>query len=217
MNFNSDFTLDIFILGSSGFAKEIAAYIKEFMPNVRVEFVDDTSKNAITVDEYVNKTTDNNRCATILGSGHPKNKNRMLSQINTDLLNILHPRSVISKSAEIGNGCVIAPGAVISPWAIIGDNVLVNYNATIGHNSIIGNLSTISPNSAVGGWVQIGNGVYVGSGAHIHERIKIGDESIVGMGAVVLKDVPPKHIAVGIPAKLSTIEEWNSRKEKRNG
>jgi acetyltransferase-like isoleucine patch superfamily enzyme len=49
--------------------------------------------------------------------------------------------------------------------------------------------------------VNIGSYTYIGSGALIREGVTIGDNVIIGMGSVVLKDVPDKSVMVGNPAK----------------
>jgi serine O-acetyltransferase len=46
----------------------------------------------------------------------------------------------------------------------------------------------------------IGNGVYIGAGAKVIGAITIGDNVTIGANAVVLKDVPDNHVAVGVPA-----------------
>ena len=218
MKTENNFTFgNMFILGSSGFAREVSAYLRSFFPGNIILVDDNGGKDTISVKEYQEKTKDDHRAASILGSGRPEIKKKMLSQLNTQLLNVIHPRATVSTFSSIGKGCVLAPGAVISPSVSIGNHVLVNYNASIGHDSIIDDLAVVSPNAAIGGWVHVGEGAYIGAGAYLHERIKIGKWSVIGMGAVVLKDVPPEHIAVGVPARLSTLEEWNSRKENKNG
>lgn len=52
------------------------------------------------------------------------------------------------------------------------------------------------------GNVTIGNDVWVGYGATIIGEVKIGDGAIIGAGAVVVKDIPPYAVAVGVPAKV---------------
>lgn len=54
--------------------------------------------------------------------------------------------------------------------------------------------------------VVIGRGVFVGASAIILKGVNIGDRAIIGSGAVVTKDVPPRHLAVGNPARLKSIE-----------
>ena len=48
----------------------------------------------------------------------------------------------------------------------------------------------------------IGNNVWIGSGANILPGVSIGDNSIIGAGSIVIKDIPANSVAVGIPAKV---------------
>nr|WP_281373790.1 hypothetical protein [Parvularcula dongshanensis] len=58
-----------------------------------------------------------------------------------------------------------------------------------------------------GGLPRLGNGVDVGPGAAILGGVQIGDNAAIGANAVVLSDVPPYGVAVGIPAKVIRIAE----------
>jgi sugar O-acyltransferase (sialic acid O-acetyltransferase NeuD family) len=208
-----DFTTKrFFILGSSGFAREIKAYIIESLhiPSENVTFVDDSSNDAINVNKY-HEIVDNS-CVTILGSGRPEIKRLMIGEARGHFFKLVHPRANASVFSTIGIGSVIAPGAVISPHAIIGEHVLINYNATVGHDSIIGSLAVVSPNASIGGWTRIGEGSYVGSGAQVRERLDVGTNVMIGMGAIVTKNIPNGHVAIGNPAKTFTKEEWGKRR-----
>lgn len=55
--------------------------------------------------------------------------------------------------------------------------------------------------------VRIGRGVFIGARAIILKGVTIGDRAIVGAGAVVTKDVPARHIAVGNPARVLPLKE----------
>jgi acetyltransferase-like isoleucine patch superfamily enzyme len=50
--------------------------------------------------------------------------------------------------------------------------------------------------------IKIGRGVFVGARAIILKGVTIGDRAVIGAGAVLTKDVPPRHIAVGNPARI---------------
>lgn len=55
--------------------------------------------------------------------------------------------------------------------------------------------------------VCIGNGVWIGACSIILPGVRIGDGCVIGAGAVVTKNVPSNHMALGIPAKFTPIEE----------
>ena len=82
---------------------------------------------------------------------------------------------------------------IISGDTVIGDDVVLRNGVTIGLR-----------HTGTRGAPRIGNRVDIGTGAKILGAITIGDDSAIGANAVVLKDVPPNSIAVGVPATIKT-------------
>lgn len=70
----------------------------------------------------------------------------------------------------------------------------------MGHDAAVGAHSYISANSFIGGLTKIGSCVYMAPGSMAKDRIKVGDNAIVSLGAVLLRNVRPKAIMVGNPA-----------------
>ena len=83
-------------------------------------------------------------------------------------------------------------GIVIHGYTVIGDDCRIRQNTTMGVRSLD------DPEAAP----VLENGVDVGAGAVIVGRIRIGAGASVGANAVVLQDVPPGALAIGIPAKV---------------
>ncbi|MGM0836050.1 MAG: serine O-acetyltransferase [Bacillota bacterium] len=81
-------------------------------------------------------------------------------------------------------------GVIIHPDSVIGENVTMLHQVTVGSIHTKGNIPP-----------TIGNGVVIGAGAKIVGNIKIGNNVKIGTNAVVLKDVPDDHTAVGNPAR----------------
>lgn len=80
---------------------------------------------------------------------------------------------------------------IISGDTVIGDDVVIRNGVTIGLRR-----------TGVRGAPRIGNRVDIGTGAKILGDITIGDDVAIGANAVVLKDVPPNSIAIGVPAEI---------------
>jgi hypothetical protein len=75
------------------------------------------------------------------------------------------------------------------------------------HDDVVGDFATIAAGVRLAGGVTVGTGAYLGAGALVRERCTIGSWSVVGMGAVVLGDVPPGETWVGSPtARLRTLD-----------
>ncbi|MWK60345.1 transferase, partial [Pseudomonas otitidis] len=84
----------------------------------------------------------------------------------------------------------------------IGNHVIINLDCTLGHDDIIHDYVTIYPSVNVSGNVEVGECSELGTGMQIIQGKIIGNETIVGAGAVVIRDIPDKCTAVGNPAKV---------------
>jgi len=116
----------------------------------------------------------------------------------------------------IGNNCFIGPFVEIQKNVIIGektriqshsficDSVKIGKHCFIGHGTMFTNdlyIDSLNFESWIKRETEIGNDVRIGSNATILPVI-IGNNSIIGAGAVVTKDVPPNCVVVGNPAKI---------------
>jgi len=102
----------------------------------------------------------------------------------------------ILPQAEIGGGCYIPHGVglVVGGATIIGEDCTLLHGVTLGEARFD---ETDCP--------RVGDRVTLGAGAKILGGITVGDDAFIGAGAVVLEDVPPKHIAIGVPARAKPI------------
>ncbi len=116
---------------------------------------------------------------------------------------VIHPAAVISRRAEVREGCVIHAGVIISSNTLIEPHTILNRGSLIGHDNHIGPFSTIGPGANLAGGVQVGAAAYVGVGAVVRDHLSIGCGSVVGAGAVVVKSVPPYVLVTGVPARVA--------------
>ncbi len=118
-------------------------------------------------------------------------------------INLIHPTAFIPEDyASIGSGVLFAPLSHISPDTTIGDHCFMLPNAFMGHDATLDDFVSVANNATIGGNVHVKRGVHLGSNATIREDVTIGEFSIIGMGSVVLKDVPPYSVVAGNPAKV---------------
>ena len=117
---------------------------------------------------------------------------------------IIHPKADVSKYAQLGKGVIIHSNAVVHPEVNIGDNTVVSCNCTLGHQSQLGKHCYVAGNALIGAYAQIGNQVFIGlSAVLISDKVKsIGDNTVIGAGAVVSSSVESNVVVAGVPARV---------------
>jgi sugar O-acyltransferase (sialic acid O-acetyltransferase NeuD family) len=204
---------DIVIIGAGGFGREVAWLIED-INKVNNEwnligFVDDNEDiqgseiNGIKVIGNVEwlKGQDLNVVNAI---GDPIVKKRIMERIK-DSKNtypvLIHPSVIYSNMVSFGEGSIICAGSLITVNVEIGKHVIINLDCTIGHDAKIGDFTTILPSVNVSGFVSTEECVNIGTGSAVIQGVEIGANTIIGAGAVVVKNLPSNCTAVGAPAK----------------
>jgi acetyltransferase-like isoleucine patch superfamily enzyme len=112
----------------------------------------------------------------------------------------------IQKNATVGKNCKISSHTFICEGVHIGDNVFVGHNVTFINDkspratAVDGSMQTEEDWEVVETFIK--KGASIGSSATIMCGLTIGENSIVGAGAVVTKNVPSNTIVAGVPAKI---------------
>lgn len=127
---------------------------------------------------------------------------KYLTNENIKYANIIYPLVELNKTVKIGEGCIIYPGAIMTVNIDIGNHVIISPKCGIGHDSIIEDYVTLLWNVNVSGAEKIRKGATLGSGCTIIQGLEIGENSYIGAGAVVIRDIQDNVTAVGNPARL---------------
>lgn len=119
---------------------------------------------------------------------------------NNEILRFPHlGRVIIRNNVEVGSCTTIARGTLSN--TIIHDNVKIDNLVHIAHNVIINNGAFIIACSEISGSVEVGKNAWMAPNSCINQKLKIGEGALVGLGAVVTKNVDSKVIVAGNPAK----------------
>ena len=142
------------------------------------------------------------RFVVALGSAERRRLIEELARLGFGFDTVIHPTVQSSPWVRFGEGCIVCAGNILTTQIDVGAHTIINLACTVGHDTTIGRIVTLSPGVNVSGRVTIGDEVFIGSGAVIIERIRIGAGAVIGAGSVVTKDIPPKVLAVGVPAHV---------------
>ena len=207
---------DLIIIGSGGFGREVA-WLVERINKVKLtwnllgfidadESVQGKEINGYKVlgkDEDVIKYPD---AYYVVAVGAARRREKIVNYIksinpNIKFGTVIDPTVEMSDLVTIGEGTIICAGNIITVNISIGNHVIINLDCTIGHDAVLKDFVTVYPSANISGITNIGHAVELGTGMQIIQGKTIGDYSIIGAGAVVVKDIPEKCTAVGNPAK----------------
>jgi serine O-acetyltransferase len=118
------------------------------------------------------------------------------------------PARLLSQAVRAATGVEIHPGAQLGRRLFIdhGMGVVIGETAVVGDDVVLFHGSTLGGKSLTRGkrHPTVGDRVVVGAGAKVLGPVWIGDGAQIGANAVVVKDVPPDGLAVGVPAQVRT-------------
>jgi UDP-3-O-[3-hydroxymyristoyl] glucosamine N-acyltransferase len=120
---------------------------------------------------------------------------------NGDPVKFIHLGGVIiGNNVEVGSCTCIAKGTLGK--TIIEDNVKIDNLVHIAHNCVIRKGAFVIATSILCGGVEIGSNAWIAPNATITQKAKVGENSIVGLGAVVTKSVDANTTVAGNPARI---------------
>lgn len=124
--------------------------------------------------------------------------------------NLIHPSATFGyeqrELVEDCKGIIVAAGARFTNGIEVGDFSIFNQNATIGHDCIIEDYVHVASNASISGNVCLKKGCWIGAGAVVNQgendrKRVVGEGTVIGSGAVVVKDCEPNTVYVGVPAR----------------
>ena len=204
------------IFGSSGFARETGdvacdlGYKPIYIVRTRAELDAWSLPMDVMLESEVQRRS--REMPFAIGIGENAIRQKVAQQFigTVAFANLLHPSASFGQgqrdAIEAQQGVIVCAGARFTNNIRIGDFTIFNLNITVGHDVIIEDFVNVAPGTCISGNVHVGTRCWLGTGSAINQgtgesKLRIGNDTVIGSGSVVVKDCDPNAVYVGIPAK----------------
>lgn len=211
------------IFGAGGLGREVVVLvhqINERQPTWQLTgFYDDAPPSQDTLHglPYLGTSADLNQGTmplhVVVAVGSSQSRAAVVAQLTSPHLvfaTLVHPGVACApyQNLQIGAGCIISQGCILTTDIILGQHVLLNLGCTIGHDAVLEDFCSLMPHANVGGAAHLERGVYLGTNATVINHVQVGARTIVGAGAVAVRNLPANCTAVGVPAQVIKSKQY---------
>jgi sugar O-acyltransferase (sialic acid O-acetyltransferase NeuD family) len=222
-------TEPLVLVGPGGFGRETAEVVRAINADHEqrtgaprwelLGFLDDdparwgTAVAGVTVLGGLDVLATQAQARVVVCTGHPGNftsKRRIVERLELPperYATLVHPAAVLAPSCSVGEGTVVLAGVVGTTDVHIGAHVGLMPQVVLTHDDRLEDFVTVGAGARLAGTVHVQQGAYLGSGCLIREGRTIGPWALVGMGAVVTRDVPGGEVWAGVPARFARAVE----------
>lgn len=205
----------IAIIGAGGFGQEVYCIWRDMLlsNNISYEFIgfydDNQSLEKNCYGKIIGSINDlnniNYELDVAIAIGNPKTLSFVKNKINNNFINfpnIIHPSVdfIDQNTTILGKGNILSLDVILSCNCKIGDFNIFNTRVTLGHDDIVGDFNVFSPNVQISGNVCIENENFLGFNCGVIQGKKIGNNNVIGAGAILLRNIKDDGTYIGVPA-----------------
>ena len=117
-------------------------------------------------------------------------------EMGYELISYISSKCTYLSQFPTGDNCFILEDNTIQPFVKIGNDVTLWSGNHIGHDAVLGDHIFIASHVVVSGHVKIKSNVFIGVNATLRDNITIEKESLIGAGAIIMKDTKEKEVFV---------------------
>ena len=210
------------IYSCEGFAREVIPSLRRQAGNdVDVVFVDDDQAKigqvvhgckVISFEQLCSREHRDRRISVAVADCQARY--RLVEKCHSEgfeFFSIVDSSHLRFENVEVGEGAIFCANTMTTGDAVIGRHFHCNIYSYVAHDCRIGDFVTFAPRVNCNGRIEVDDFAYIGTGAVLRQgehnnKLRIGRGAIVGMGAVVLKDVGDGEVVAGNPARVIRVQ-----------
>lgn len=200
------------VFGIGGFGREVMPLVRA--GSSKAVFVDEAADGAringartLTFAQFCAEPAETRSIALAIGASTVREAlAARCAAAGISFAEVRAENAVVMDEVTIGEGAILCPFVTLTSNIRIGRHFHANLYSYVAHDCVIGDFVTLAPKVCCNGNVLIEDHAYIGTAAVLRQGtpdrpLRIGRGAVVGMGAVVTKDVPPGATVVGNPAR----------------
>jgi sugar O-acyltransferase (sialic acid O-acetyltransferase NeuD family) len=199
------------IYGSSGFGREILPLVRaQYTDKTEIHFIDDGTADGVGIlsfEAFAALPHEEKLVTIAIADSAVREKlAARCAGAGIGIADVRASNTMVLDDVVIGEGAILCGFTHLTSMIRIGRHFHANIYSYVAHDCVIGDYVTFAPGVQCNGNVHIADHAYIGTGAILKQGmpgkpLRIGRGAVIGMGAVVTKDVPEGTTVIGNPAK----------------
>jgi sugar O-acyltransferase (sialic acid O-acetyltransferase NeuD family) len=207
-------TTTLAVVAASGLAREALA-VPGFLDRYdRVVVLDDDPARwggdlagQVVVDGGLDRVGELGECRLLVCAGSGRARRSIVARLRDQgvgphrYATVRHPSVELPDSCSVGSGSILLAHVSLTADVRTGRHVVAMPGVTLTHDDVLEDFATICAGVSLGGAVTVREAAYLGMNSAVREGTTVGRESVLGMGAVLLADLPDGETWAGTPAR----------------
>lgn len=202
----------VILIGAGGLAREVIALLEDSLEYKAVGLLDDNTTvhgadvGGLPVLGGIDSAGDHDDSDFLVCTGSGRSRRLIVERLlrlgidSSRYATVIAPDVRIPRDSEVGSGAILLAGTVLTTSVSIGHHAVLMPRVVCTHDDRIEGFGTLCAGVTLGGSVVVEEQAYLGMNSSVKQNIRVGAGAVLGMGSVLLADLPAHQVWAGNPA-----------------
>lgn len=204
----------VILIGAGGLAREVMALLESSAEYKPIGLLDDnpvlhgTDIGGLPVLGGIDSAGEHNDSDFLVCTGSGRSRRLIVERLlrlgidSARYATVVAPDVRVPSDSTIGTGAILLAGTVLTASVSIGNHVVLMPRVVCTHDNQVEDFGTLCAGVTLGGSVVVEERAYLGMNSAVKQNVRVGACAVLGMGSVLLTDLPADEVWAGNPAHL---------------